>query len=203
VLINVLAVGAHPDDVEAGCAGTLALHTSKGDRVYLLVLTRGEVSGDPQVKENACKKSAELLGATDLFFGGFKDTMVPAGTETIRAIERVVDRVKPDIVYTTSFKDIHQDHRNTSYATLSAARNCKRILLYETPNTLKEFSPQLFTDIGRTFKLKKKVLHLFAHESKRFELAATAIGGLALFRGFQAGVRFAEAFEVGRFVLEV
>jgi LmbE family N-acetylglucosaminyl deacetylase len=202
-LINVLAVGAHPDDVEAGCAGTLALHASRGDKVFLLVLTRGEVSGDPKVKEVACRKSAELLGVTDLFFGGFKDTMVPDGIETIRVIEGIVDQVKPDIVYTTSFKDVHQDHRNTSYATLAAARNCKRILMYETPNTLKEFSPQLFTDIGMTFKLKMKVLHLFAHESKRFGLAAKAIGGLALFRGFQAGVRVAEAFEVGRFVLEI
>lgn len=203
VLINVLAIGAHPDDVEAGCAGTLALHTNRGDKVYILVLTRGEVSGDPQVKEIACRKSAKMLGVTDLFFGEFKDTMVPKSIETIRVIEGVLDKVKPDIVYTTSFKDVHQDHRNTSYATLAAARNCKRVLMYETPNTFKEFSAQLFTDIERTFELKTKVLQLFAHESKRFEHAAKAIIGLALFRGFQAGVQVAEAFEVGRFVLEI
>jgi LmbE family N-acetylglucosaminyl deacetylase len=203
VLVNVLAVGAHPDDIEAGCAGTLALHKAKGDKVYFLVLTRGEVSGDPQVKEIACKKSAELLGAADLFFGGLKDTMIPDGIETIRVIERIVDRVNPDIVYAHTFKDIHQDHRRSAYATLSAARNCKRILMYETPNTLKDFSPQVFTDIGMTFESKKEVLHLFANESRRFWLAAKAIEGLAVFRGFQAGVRVAEAFEVGRFVLEV
>ena len=202
-MINVLAVGAHPDDIEAGCAGTLALHAKKGDKVYILVLTRGEVSGDPEVKEVACRKSADLLGVTDLFFGYFNDTRVPDGITTIRAIEDVLNRVKPDIVYTTSFKDVHQDHRNNCYATLAAARNCKRVLMYETPNTLKEFSPQLFTDIGQTFDVKKRALQLFAYESKRFAHAARAIEGLALFRGFQAGVEFAEAFEVGRFVLEI
>jgi LmbE family N-acetylglucosaminyl deacetylase len=202
-VVNVLAVGAHPDDIEAGCFGTLALHKAMGDKVYLLVLTRGEVSGDPDVKELACKKSAELLGADDLFFGGLSDTMIPDGIGTIRVIEEIVDRVNPDIVYAHTFKDVHQDHRRSAYATLSAARYCKRILMYETPNTLKEFSPQVFADIGRTFELKKEVLRLFGNESKRFRLAAKAIEGLAVFRGFQTGVNVAEAFEVGRFVLDI
>ena len=202
-MVTVLAVGAHPDDIEAGCAGTLALHKSNGDKVYLLVLSRGEASGDPKAKESACKKSAELLGVDGLFFGGLKDTTIHDGIETILVIEKIIDKVNPDIVYTHAFKDTHQDHRNTAYATLSAARQCKRILLYETPNTLKEFFPQVFTDIEKTFELKKKALYLFGHESERFWLAANAIEGLAAFRGFQAGVRVAEAFEVGRFVLEV
>ncbi len=75
--------------------------------------------------------------------------------------------------------------------------------MYETPNTLKEFFPQVFTDIGKTFEVKKKALQLFAYESDMFRRAAKAMEGLAVFRGFQAGVRVAEAFEVGRFVLEV
>jgi LmbE family N-acetylglucosaminyl deacetylase len=202
-VVNVLAVGSHPDDIEAGCAGTLGLHNLNDDKIYFLVLTRGEVSGDPDVKEVACRESAELLGAAGLFFGGLKDTMIPDGIETIRVIEKVMDEVCPDIVYAHTFKDVHQDHRRTAYATLSAARNCKRILMYETPNTLKEFSPQAFTDIGTTFELKKEVLRLFANESRRFRLAAKAIEGLAVFRGFQAGVPVAEAFEVPRFVLEI
>jgi LmbE family N-acetylglucosaminyl deacetylase len=202
-VVSVLAVGAHPDDVEAGCAGTLALHNSSGDKGYLLVLSRGEASGDPKAKESACKKSAELLGVNGLFFGGLKDTKIHDGIETILVIEKILDKVNPDVVYTHTFKDTHQDHRNTAYATLSAARRCKRILMYETPNTLKEFFPQVFTDIEQTFELKKKTLQLFGHESERFWLAAKAIEGLAVFRGFQAGVRVAEAFEVGRFILKV
>ena len=202
-MVSVLAVGAHPDDIEAGCAGTLALHKSNGAKVYLLVLSRGEASGDPEAKESACKKSAELLGVDEIFFGGLRDTKIHDGIETILVIEKIVDKVKPDIVYAHTFKDTHQDHRNSAYATLSAARRCKQILMYETPNTLKEFFPQVFTDIEKTFDVKKKALQLFGRESERFWLAAKAIEGLAVFRGFQAGVRVAEAFEVGRFVLEV
>jgi len=166
-------------------------------------LSKGEASGDLRVKESACKKSAELLGVDDLFFGGFKDTQIGDGIETILVIEKIIDKVKPDIVYTHTFKDTHQDHRNTAYATLSAARQCKRILMYETPNTLKEFFPQLFTDIEKTVELKKKVMYLFGHGSEKFWHIAKAVEGLVVFRGFQAGVRVAEAFEVGRFVLEV
>jgi LmbE family N-acetylglucosaminyl deacetylase len=202
-MVSVLAVGAHPDDIEAGCAGTLALLKSNGAKVYLLVLTRGEASGNPRVKESACRRSAKLLRVDCLFFGGLEDTKISDGIETISVIEKTVDEVNPDMVYTHTFKDTHQDHRNTAYATLSAARRCKRILMYETPNTLKEFFPQVFTDIEETFEVKKKALRLFGRESERFWLAAHAIEGLAVFRGFQAGVRVAEAFEVGRFVLEV
>ena len=202
-MVTVLAVGAHPDDIEVGCAGTLALQKSNGAKVYLLVLSKGEASGDPQTKELACKRSAELLGVDGLFFGGLKDTKIDDGIETILVIEKIIDKVNPDVVYTHTFKDTHQDHRNTAYATLSAARRCKRILMYETPNTLKEFFPQVFTDIENGFEVKKKALRLFGRESERFWLAAHAVEGLALFRGFQAGVRVAEAFEVGRFVLEV
>ena len=202
-MVTVLAVGAHPDDIEVGCAGTLALHKRNGDKVYVLVLSKGEASGDPVVKELACKKSAELLGVDGLFFGGLEDTKIDDGIETILVIEKVIDNVDPDVVYTHTFKDTHQDHRNTAYATLSAARRCKRILMYETPNTLKEFFPQVFTDIEKTFEVKKKALQVFGRESERFWLAAHAVEGLAVFRGFQAGVRVAEAFEVGRFVLEV
>jgi LmbE family N-acetylglucosaminyl deacetylase len=202
-MVNVLAVGAHPDDIEAGCAGTLGLHNLNDDEIYFLVLTRGEVSGDPEVKEVSCKESAALLGAVDLFFGDLKDTMIPDGIETIRVIEKVMDEVSPEVVYAHSHKDVHQDHRRAAYATLSAARNCKRILMFETPNTLREFSPQVFTDIGSTFGLKREALKLFGNESRRFKLAAKAIEGLAMFRGFQAGVHVAEAFEVGRFVLEI
>ena len=202
-MVTVLAVGAHPGDIEAGCAGTLALQKSNGAKVYLLVLSRGEASGDPQSKELTCKKSTELLEVDGLFFGGLEDTKIDDGIETILVIEKIIDKVNPDIVYTHTFKDTHQDHRNTAYATLSAARRCKRILMYETPNTLKEFFPQVFTDIEKAFALKKEVLRVFGRESERFWLAANAIEGLAVFRGFQAGVRVAEAFEVGRFVLEV
>jgi LmbE family N-acetylglucosaminyl deacetylase len=202
----VLAVGAHPDDLELGCGGTLALHTSKGDKVYFLVLTRGEASGNPDVREKECRQSAKILGAADVFIGGIQDTKVDDGRETIDTIERIVDKLQPDIVYAPSSKDTHQDHRNTGHAVLSACRRCEVILLYEGASTQRDFNPQVFVDITETFQPKLEAIRVFASQVINhggYSRAVKAIEGLAKFRGYQAGVGVAEAFEVGKFIFRI
>ncbi|MCW4003652.1 MAG: PIG-L family deacetylase [Candidatus Bathyarchaeota archaeon] len=203
----VLAVGAHPDDIELGCSGTLARHKTKGDKVYLLVLTKGEASGNIKLREAECCKSAKMLNADKLFFGKLEDTKVHDGRETIDVIEKVIHKTKPDIIYAPSCKDTHQDHRNAGHATLSAGRRCKLVLQYEGASTQRDFIPQVFVDIRSTFDLKKKILRVFGSQlnGKRggYALAAKAIEGLAQFRGYQAGLGVAEAFEVGKFLFEV
>jgi len=203
----VLAVGAHPDDIELGCSATLALHKAHGDKVYLLVLTKGEASGNIKVRENECRKAAKMLGVDRLFFGGLEDTEVHDGRETIDAIEKIIGEVKPDIVYAPTCKDTHQDHRNTGHAALSAGRRCKMILQYEGASTQRDFVPQVFVDITNTFDLKRKVIRVFGSQlnGRRggYALAAKAVVGLAQYRGYQAGLDIAEAFEVGKFIFEV
>jgi LmbE family N-acetylglucosaminyl deacetylase len=203
----VLAVGAHPDDIELGCSGTIAVHKAHGDKVYLLILTKGEASGDIRVREGECRKAAEILGVDRLFFGGIEDTKVCDGRKTIDTIEKIVDEVKPDIIYAPTCKDTHQDHRNTGHATLSAGRRCKMILQYEGASTQRDFIPQVFVDIERTFDLKKKIISVFGSQlnGKRggYAIAAKAVIGLAQFRGYQAGLDVTEAFEVGKFLFEV
>lgn len=203
---SVLAVGAHPDDVELGCAGALALHKLRGDKVFLLVLTRGEATGSPEVREGECRRSAEILGVDGLFFGDLPDTRVHDGRETIDAIEKVVEEVKPDIIYAPTCKDTHQDHRNAGHATLSACRRCKIILMYEGASTQRDFTPQVFVDVGKTFDLKMQMTRVFGSQVNNhgvYSVAMKAIEGLAKFRGYQAGVDMAEAFEVGKFLFEI
>jgi LmbE family N-acetylglucosaminyl deacetylase len=205
-LRTILAVGAHPDDVELGCAGTLALHTLKGDKVYLLVLTKGEASGNPELREKECRESAKILGATDVFMGGIQDTKIDDGRATIDVIEGFVDKLRPDIVYAPSSKDTHQDHRNTGHAVLSACRRCRVILLYEGASTQRDFNPQVFVDITKTFQMKLKAISLFASQVENhggYSRAVKAIEGLAKFRGYQAGAEVAEAFEVGKYIFEI
>lgn len=203
----VLAVGAHPDDIELGCAGTLALHKLNGDKVYLLVLTKGEASGDLEVRESECRRAADILGVDDLFFGGLEDTKVHDGRESIDIIEKIIDKVKPDIVYAPTPKDTHQDHRNTGYATMSACRRCKMILLYEGASTQSNFFPQVFVDVTKAFELKKRATRVFGSQINDhlggYSSAVKGVEGLAKYRGYQAGVDVAEAFEVGRFIFEV
>jgi LmbE family N-acetylglucosaminyl deacetylase len=215
--MKVLAVGAHPDDIELGCGATLVLFKRKGHEVYMLVLTKGEASGDSKVREKECRISAKTIGVDKLFFGSLQDTRITDGIETIMAIENVINMVKPDIVFSSSPKDAHQDHRNTGLASLSAARNLKKVFLYESPAALREFCPQVFVDVGSTFDVKLKALEAFGSQANKvyfkgdhlnskssiFPRVSYAAEGLARFRGFQAGVELAEAFEVGKFILEI
>jgi len=170
-------------------------------------LTKGEASGDVEVREKECRRAADILGVDGLFFGGLEDTNVHDGRETIDVIEKVIDEVKPDVIYAPTHKDTHQDHRNTGYATLSAGRRCKMILLYEGASTQRDFAPQVFVNIEKTFELKKKVTRVFGSQLNNhrggYGLAVKGIEGLAKYRGYQAGVDVAEAFEVGKFIFEV
>lgn len=202
-MVVVLAVGAHPDDLELGCSGTLALHKMNGDQVYQLILTRGEASANPEDRVEESRRAAGILGVDGVFFGGLEDTKIHDGIETITIIEDVINDIKPDIVYTHTYRDNHQDHRNAAYATLSAARRCKKVLMYEGPATLRDFVPQVFVDIERTFETKKKVTRVFGSQTDKYYLAAEAVEGLARHRGYQCGLKVAEAFEVGKFVLGI
>jgi len=202
-----LAIGAHPDDIELGCLGTLLKCKNDGANIYLLVLTMGEASGDPKIREEECRKSAKQIGASEIYFGNLHDTQISEGIETIMLIESIIDKVKPTLIFTHSYRDRHQDHRKSSYATLSAGRRTKKILEYESPTTYREFSPQIYVDIGRQFKSKQEILGIFSSQSKKEwwalgEQAAKAVEGLSRYRGFQAGVEFAEAFEVGRLIID-
>jgi LmbE family N-acetylglucosaminyl deacetylase len=219
--LKLLAVGAHPDDVELGCGGTLALFRKNGHEVYILVLTRGEASGDPETREKECRTAATAIGAHQPFFGNLRDTRITDGIDTIMAIENTIDTVAPDIVFTHSSKDAHQDHRNTHLASLSAARHTRKILLYESPAALREFCPQLFVDIAPTMDLKLKAVAAFNSQASKSYMngglsakdpcrmcenssgPSNAMAGLARFRGFQAGLALAEAFEVAKYVLDI
>ena len=205
-MVNVLAIGAHPDDIELGCSATLSRLKKEGANLYLLVLSKGEASGDPKIREEECRKSAELLGVEKIFFGGLKDTEISDGVETIKVIDNVIEEVQPDLIYTHSTKDTHQDHRYAAYASLSAGRRVKKIFMYESPRAFREFVPHVYVEVEDEIKLKSELISLFPSQHSKEWWALTpktmhAWEGLAAYRGFQAGVQWAEAFEVGRLVI--
>ena len=74
--MRVLAIGAHPDDIEFGCGGTLLRHRLAGDAITLLVMTTGEQGPDGDLRTREQEQAATLLGA-DLRWGGFLDGSVP------------------------------------------------------------------------------------------------------------------------------
>src|SRR5262249_15541241 len=95
---RVLAIGAHPDDVEIGCGGALLDHRRRGDRISILTLSRGAVGGDHRERVGESCATADAIGA-QLLFGDLPDTEIDDGIDTIRLIEEVVREVDPTVVY--------------------------------------------------------------------------------------------------------
>jgi LmbE family N-acetylglucosaminyl deacetylase len=198
--MKLLAIGAHPDDIELGAGGTIAKHVRDGDEVYFLVLTSGEQSGTKSERENEAKESARVLKVRSIRFGGIPDTRVTDGVETIMVIENVINEIKPDRIYIHCPRDRHQDHRNAALATFSAARRIAEILSYESPDSYPNFIPQFYVQISDTITQKILALKQFGSQKNKRFFEANAIKGLAQFRGYQIGVPYAEAFEVVRMI---
>jgi len=66
--VNILAIGAHPDDIEFGCGGTLIKYTRQGHKVYLLVATHGDQGGDGNVRAKELRRSAQIMGGYGLVY---------------------------------------------------------------------------------------------------------------------------------------
>ena len=110
--LDVLAIGAHPDDVELSCGGTLALLATKGHRVGILHLTRGEMGtrGTPEQREREAEAAARALGAATLEVLSCGDGGLRRGREEEDALIAVLRRLRPEIVLSPSPSDRHPDH---------------------------------------------------------------------------------------------
>jgi LmbE family N-acetylglucosaminyl deacetylase len=195
--MNIVAIGAHPDDIEFGCAGTIMRHIKRGDEVTFIILSRGERGGDPETRVKEARESARKIGAK-LHIFSYPDTGVPQSHDVIEKIESVINEVRPRRVYTHSVKDTHQDHRNAAYATLPAARSVPEIFAYESPSLYLNFNPNYYVDISSYIEKKTELLGRFTTQNSRDYMKINAIRGLSQFRGLGPAVSHAEAFEVVR-----
>jgi LmbE family N-acetylglucosaminyl deacetylase len=195
---SVLAIGAHPDDVEIGVGGILLRHAAAGDSIVILTLTGGEQGGETNKRVEESKAAAEFFGA-ELLFADLTDTSVDEGGVTIEAIEKVIDKHQPQTIYTHTPHDVHQDHRNVHRATLVAARNVPRVYCYQAPSSTIEFRPTRF--IGIDEYLDGKIEAIKAHMSQaeiRSYLDEELMRATARYWGRFTRSRFVEPLEVVR-----
>ncbi len=201
--MKILVIGSHPDDFEFGCGGTLVKFYKKS-KIYVLVMSKGEVGGDPNIREKEQVKVCKKLNA-QLYWGGFQDTKIELTKKLIDVIESVIKKVSPDFIFTHFPNDTHQDHRNVAEATITATRYIRNVLLYETPSSI-DFTPTVFVDITNNINEKLQLLKL--HKS---QIYATRIQNLsiieaakstAIFRGYQNRTKFAEGFVPLRLALD-
>lgn len=203
--LKVICVASHPDDIEVGCGGTVAQFVARGYEVWCIYLTKGEEGradcDGPELRAEESIAACGVLGVDKdrIVFGDFRDTRIPETLKTIHFLEQFyindVDRTYAVLI--PSFEEIHQDHRATSQACVTAFRYVPRILAYESPSTTATFNPTSFVDITPFLKTKWKALK--CHESqikqRKMYLEYRAMLRLSSFRGRQIGVKFAEGYQ--------
>jgi two-component system, NtrC family, response regulator HydG len=194
----VLAIGAHPDDVEIGAAGALLVHRAMGHEVSILTLSRGARGGTEATRSGESEMAALAMGAT-LFLEDLKDTNISEGDPTIGAISRVVETVRPNVIYTHSQHDVHQDHRNVYRAAMVAARKVRRVYCFQSPSATVDFRPTRFVTIDDQIDRKLLAIQTFASQAEvRGYLDPDLIQSTARYWSRFGDGRYAEAFEVIR-----
>lgn len=221
---KILVVAAHPDDEVLGCGGTAAKYSKEND-VYIAILGEGISSryekreqaekSDLGNLQNQARKAAKIIGAKECFLFGLPDNRfdtVPM-LEIVKKIEEIIKKTKPEIIFTHHSGDLNIDHRITFQAVLTSARPLpgspvKKIYSFEIPSSTewsqqkieKPFLPNFYEDVSGTLDKKIEAIKVYESEAREFPHPRSAEGlkVLAQKRGMEAGIKFAEAFELIR-----
>lgn len=181
--MNILAIGAHGDDIEVQVGGTLAKCAARGDNVFMCVVTdgRGRPKGDPdeiaEIRRQESLASAAVIGA-ELVWLGIPDGGLRVNDEYLHQFVETIRRTKPDVILTHPPMDYHPDHRYTHQMTLDAAQLARTrnydsdyephrgevpIAFYEDPKGYR-FLPEEYVDISETFAQKVEMLSKHASQ---------------------------------------
>ncbi|EEF3449023.1 PIG-L family deacetylase [Salmonella enterica] len=206
---TVLAVGAHPDDIELGCGATLSRHAARGLHVVAAVMSAGGRGADGTAdRAEETRRALAHLGVRSVVCFDFDDTRLGHQLDRlITTLEWVVLNKIPaeaplQRVYTMCRSDRHQDHRAVYEATIVACRPVRQILSYETPSTWASFQPHIFSDItGPHLDNKLRALREHASQQHRGYMQPEQVRSVARFRGQQAGCGMGEAFAVHKMVI--
>lgn len=207
---RILVLAPHTDDGEFGCGGTLAKFAEMGKEIHYVAFSDCEKSLPPGYGTNTLRD--ELLKATDQL--GIPASRVQVMPFEVRCFERdrqeILDSiigigrtVEPDLVFLPSLKDLHQDHITIAMEGLRAFKLSATILGYEMPWNNLTFNTTCFVTLSNQ-NLQRKILALQCYESQasRFYATEEFIRALAMTRGTQVGVPFAETFEVLRWIIK-
>jgi len=212
---NILAIGAHPDDVEFGCFGTLRRHILNGDNVIICLMSNSTVTDaatgvytrTEKISISEAECSASSIGAK-LIMLNYQDTEIPFNSDSVKKLEKIIVDNKIDTIYTHWGGDTHQDHINTLNTTLAASRMLDNVLCYEQvplPRVCRNYPvANYYVDITDT--IDDKIDACKCHNSQIEKYKSMGIDlldnlvTLAKFRGTQCSVKYAEAFNMLKMV---
>ncbi len=201
--LKVVVSGAHPDDPETGCGGTIARYSDLGHEVVVLYLTRGErgIKGKSydeagKIRTAEAEKACEILKARPVFAGQVNGR-VEVTYARYDEFRKILEAEKPDLVYTQWPIDSHEDHRATSMMVYDAwLHDGKKFALYfyevMSGAQTSHFWPTHYVDITATEARKREAC--FAHASQNPDEMYRYHDEMNRFRGHECGCRFAEAF---------
>ncbi|MFC1613353.1 PIG-L deacetylase family protein [Patescibacteria group bacterium] len=218
---KILVVSPHMDDETLGVGGAICKHITEGDEVSVIVVANRAYNhfyDQKKIKneESCCKQALKVLCVSKINFLRLKDEQLDEKLiNIIKPLERVVDKIKPDIVYIPFAGDINQDHRATYQACMVVFRvinnfSPKKILCYEVPSStdanqvqnFEKFNPNYFVDINKYINKKVKALKFYKNELKEFP-HPRSVEGIEVYakkRGMEAGCKYAEAFLLIRYI---
>ena len=217
--MNILVIAPHRDDEVIGVGGTIAKHSALGNSVYVCVLTHGkepicDVDLDRMIR-NECVEADKLLGVRETIFLDYPAAMLETVSrhELNATLIKVVQEIKPEVVYIPHRGDMQLDHKLTVDSAMVALRPkyqhvVKKIYAYETlsetgwdvPNTTNEFIPVCYNDISEFLEKKLEAMNIFTTQIAEYPnpRSTEAIRALAMFRGSTVNLRAAEAFALIR-----
>jgi len=200
--LKIVCVGAHPDDPESGCGGTLARYAALGHAVTIVYLTRGErgIEGKSldeaaRIRTAECEAACRIIGAKPVFFG-----QIDGATEVTRAqvdtMQRLLAAQSADLLFTHWPVDTHMDHQVASMLTTRAWMGLHTPRLYffevDTGSQTEGFLPNTYVDVSPVIEQKKRAL--FAHVSQDGQgIWREHHEVMAQWRGREVGVPAAEA----------
>lgn len=216
-IMKILIVVAHPDDESLGAGGTLAKYSQQGAEIKGMYFTNGisarfENESSNKLRRINAENVSTILGFKWIFQGDFPDNQldkVPL-LELVKKIEEIKTEFNPDLIFTHSAVDLNVDHRKIAEAVLTAFRpqpqeSYTEILSMEIPSATDfgnvsffgTFAPNVYVNIEETWVLKKRSLEQYQDEMRQAPNTRSIEGleNLAKFRGFQVGLRMAEAFQ--------
>jgi len=217
--MNVLFVGAHPDDIELWAGGTAALYAAQGDSVYFCIATNGNVGSSQlppkeiaAIRHAEAKRATEVIGA-HLIWLDFDDEFLLDTRESRLAFIDAFRQARPDVVFCHWRQDYNPDHSISGMLVDECVHMCgvpniktasplfnkiPHVYFMDTPAGV-GFEPEIYVDITTTFPTKIELVRQHASQNAwmknlfGYELEAF-LEIPAKFRGLQAGCRFAEAF---------
>jgi len=221
--MNILAIGCHPDDLEIGCGGTLALYAKNGHNVYMCHVANGDKGHAVILPEELgilrtaeAEASGAVLGAIKVFNLNVPDLMVDSHNENqVNAVVEVIRAAQADVIITHSPDDYMRDHVETSLLVFNASFSAS-IPHYDTTSkphpkiaplyymdTLAGvgFLPEEYTDITETIEIKLDALEKHETQMKWMRVHdgidfSDFVRTVSKFRGLQSGVKYAEGFRL-------